>query len=75
MSSQDVTLLLYLVVNSHGDLVSASFKHVYNFSYKHVYKINDLTIINLRRRIRELSSPKEELTLTILCGIGIMAQI
>ena len=31
MSTSNITLLLYPVISSRGDLVSASFKHVYNF--------------------------------------------
>ena len=34
MSSQDITLSLYPVISSHGDLVSASFKHVNNSNKK-----------------------------------------
>ena len=32
--SQDISLLLYPVNNNRVDLVSASFKHVYNFFIK-----------------------------------------
>ena len=32
MPPQSVILLLNLFISSHGDLVSASFKHVYNFN-------------------------------------------
>ena len=34
MSSQDITLLLHRVINSRGDLVSDSPKHVYDFFIK-----------------------------------------
>ena len=30
MPSHDITILLYIVIRSRGDLVSTSFKHVYN---------------------------------------------
>ena len=40
MLSQDITLLLYPVVSSRGDLVSALLKHVYDF----LIKIDDVTI-------------------------------
>ena len=38
-------------------------------------KIDDVTVKHLTRRIQELNSPKEELTLTIICQIDIMVQI
>ena len=53
------TILLYPVTSSRGNLVSASLKHVAIF-FK---KVDDVTIQNLIRRIRELKSAKEELTL------------
>ena len=59
MPSQDIKLLLYLVISSRGDLVSALFKHFYKF----LIKMDDVTNLNLIRRIRELNSPKEKLTL------------
>ena len=34
MSSQDITLMLYPVISSREDLVSASFEHFYNFLNK-----------------------------------------
>ena len=34
MPSQYITILLYPVINIHGDLVSALFKHGYNFLIK-----------------------------------------
>ena len=73
MPSQDITLLLYSVISSRGNQLSALSKHVYNF----LMKIDDVTIQNLIRRIRELNSPNQELTLTltILCQICIMVQI
>ena len=40
MSSQDITLVLYLMISSRGDLVSASFEHVYFF----FIKIDDVAI-------------------------------
>ena len=63
MSSQDITLLLYPVISSSGELVPASFKHVYTI------------FLNKNRWRNKLNSPKEELTLTILCRIGVMVQI
>ena len=71
MPSQDITLLLYPVISSRGGLVLVSFKHVYKF----LIKIDDVIIQNLITRIRKLNSPKEWLTLTILCRIGTMFQI
>ena len=38
-------------------------------------KIDDVIIQNLITKIRELNSPKEGLTLTILCRIVIMVEI
>ena len=40
MPTQDITLLLYPVISSGGDLVSASFRYVYKF----LLKIDDATI-------------------------------
>ena len=71
MPSQNVTLLLYPMISTRGDLVSVSCKHVYNV----LIKIDDVKLLNLIRGIRELDSPKEELILTILCWTGIMVQI
>ena len=53
MPSQDIRLLLYPVISSCGDQVSNSYKHV--------------SIFFLNHDLRELNSPKEELTLAILC--------
>ena len=65
MPSQDVRLLLYSVIDSRGDLVSASFKQVYKF----LIKIDGVKIYNLIRRVLELNSQEKELTLTVLCRI------
>ena len=40
MPSQDTTLLLYHVISSCVDLLSASFKHVYNV----LVKVHNVTI-------------------------------
>ena len=69
MSSQDIMLLIYPVISSHEDLVSDSFKHVYNLF---LIKTDDVRVYNLIKRIRELNSPKEESILTILCQKGVM---
>ena len=55
-------------MSSRGDLVSASFKHIYNF----LTKIDD---IKFKTLLEELNSHKVELTLTIFSLIGIMVQI
>ena len=62
-------LLIYPVISSREDLVSASFKHVYNLF---LIKTDDVRVYNLIKRIRELNSPKEESILTILCQKGVM---
>ena len=54
-----------------GDLVLDSFKLVYNF----LIKVDGVTVQNLIRRILELNSPKEYLTLTILYRTAVMVQI
>ena len=54
ISSQDIALLLYPVISSCRDLVSAQFKYVYTLI---LLKICDVTIENLIRKIQE-KSPK-----------------
>ena len=51
MPSQD-TILVCPMISSYGELVSAPFKHNYNFFY---IKIHDITIKNLIRVIMEES--------------------
>ena len=46
MTSHDIMLLLYPVISSHRDLVSASLKHVYN----HLTKVDDVIMKNLIRK-------------------------
>ena len=59
---------LYPLISSGGDLVFASFNHVYNFLNENQWDNN----LKSNQKKHELNSPKEELTWTIFCRIGIM---
>lgn len=54
-----VISLLSCYISSRRDLVSASFKYVYNF----LIKFHDITIQNLIRRIQEIELPKRRVNL------------
>ena len=68
MPSQDITLLLYPVISSLGDLVHLNSSMFTIFKIK----VDDVTIQNL---IRRTELPKEELPSTTLCQIGTVVQI
>ena len=51
MPWQDIKIVLYPVISSRGDLVSATLTYV--------YKVDDVTISNPFSRIKQLNSPKK----------------
>ena len=62
MPWQDIKIVLYPVISSRGDLVSATLTYV--------YKVDDVTISNPFSRIKQLNSPKKGCSLKATEFVG-----
>ena len=59
MPSQNIAILLYPVITSRRDLVSASSKYVYNFLIKFDVTVSNLIRNSFKFNKRKLNAPKK----------------